>query len=534
MAASPNNTIIKSPNTILTDANGNEWYINSAGKIVVNGVVDQTTGNVQVLAYENGQVWQMNASDLWWAKTLPTDAWGPTYGTATSPLENVASINDTVITWAGSPITDADDNQWSITASGQVAVNGVADQTTGRVDELAYYNGVIWQKNADNHWYSKTSAAAAWVQWTQPTPPVPIPDTSYNNAQIFAGSAGVLVDANGNDWGIVSGQVTVDGVVDPTTANVTEMAIVNGKIWQENQAGLWYSKTTPASAWSAGTPTTPIFGGGGPTLTWTGGANNLASNPADWSPSAAPAPGNALEMTSGTMNIVGNALVGDILTIAPSATSGNLLTDTINTSGAAALNLFSLGGGFQFYLTLGLNVATGSTLTLNAELYTANLTAAGGGTIALTGSNFFAGSTVFDDNLTGSGTVTLPSANHVPQDMVINGSVSSGLTFMATSLNGSSDLTIAHPGEFQGLIQLSGAPEGLGHIEFAGIQATTADLLQSVLYMFNGGTLVDATRFSDPAGLSVQLHQTSVGVILTAGSFNDTGNAGTVIPLRTS
>jgi hypothetical protein len=534
MTASPNNTIIKSQNTILTDANGNLWYINSAGKIVVNGVVDQTTGNVKVLAYENGRVWQMNGSDLWWSKTLPTDPWGPTYGTATSPLKNVASMNDTVITWAGSPITDADDTQWSITASGQVAVNGIADPTTGRVDELAYYNGMIWQKNADNHWYSKTSAATAWVQWTRAIPPVPIPDASYNNAQIFAGSAGALVDANGNAWGIVSGQVTVDGAVDPTTANVTAMAIVNGKIWQENQAGLWYSKTTPASAWSAGTPTTPIFGGGGPTLTWTGGADNLASNPADWSPSAAPAPGDALKISSGTMNIVGNALAGDILTIAPSATSGYQLTDTINASGAAALNLFSTGGGFQFYLTLGLDVAAGSTLTLNAEVYTANLTAAGGGTIALIGSNIFAGSTVFNDNLTGSGTIMLPSGNHVPQDMVINGSVSSGLTFTATSLSATSDLTIAHPDEFKGLIQLSGAPEGLGHIEFAGIQATTAELLQGMLYMYDGGTLIDSTRFNNPAGLSVQLHQTGAGVILTAGTFNDTGNVGTAIPLRTS
>jgi hypothetical protein len=29
------------------------------------------------------------------------------------------------------------------------------------------------------------------------------------------------------------------------------------------------------------------------------------------------------------------------------------------------------------------------------------------------------------------------------------------------------------------------------------------------------------------------LHQVTAGVVLTAGSFNDTGNAGTVIPLRT-
>jgi hypothetical protein len=78
---------------------------------------------VKTLAYENGQVWQMNTSDLWWAKTLPTDQWPPTYGTTTSPLVGVTSPNDDFVTTVGPAITDADDNKWTINANGQVAAS---------------------------------------------------------------------------------------------------------------------------------------------------------------------------------------------------------------------------------------------------------------------------------------------------------------------------------------------------------------------------------------------------------------------------
>jgi hypothetical protein len=51
-------------------------------------------------------------------------------------------------------------------------------------------------------------------------------------------------------------------VIDPTTANVTELAYVNGRIWQENSQGLWWSKSAPADAWAPpyGTSTNPVTG----------------------------------------------------------------------------------------------------------------------------------------------------------------------------------------------------------------------------------------------------------------------------------
>jgi hypothetical protein len=62
----------------------------------------------------------------------------------------------------GASLTDRAANVWTIDSTGQITVNGTVDMTTGRVNELALYDGVVWQKNADNHWYSKTSRRCIW------------------------------------------------------------------------------------------------------------------------------------------------------------------------------------------------------------------------------------------------------------------------------------------------------------------------------------------------------------------------------------
>jgi hypothetical protein len=86
---------------------------------------------------------------------------------------------------------------------------------------------------------------------------------SQNRSFIVPGVPGSLNDAAGNRWTITSGsQVAVNGVVDATTSNVIELAWVAPLIWQENSVGLWFSKTSPAAAWSptAGTTVNPLSG----------------------------------------------------------------------------------------------------------------------------------------------------------------------------------------------------------------------------------------------------------------------------------
>lgn len=72
----------------------------------------------------------------------------------------VGSVGGTGATLPG--IVDSHGNVWSITQAGQVAVNGVPDQTTNRVTALAYVNGVVWQENSVGAWYGKSSPSQSW------------------------------------------------------------------------------------------------------------------------------------------------------------------------------------------------------------------------------------------------------------------------------------------------------------------------------------------------------------------------------------
>jgi hypothetical protein len=84
---------------------------------------------------------------------------------------------------------------------------------------------------------------------------------SPNDTVVKAGSTAAITDASGNKWTITSGaQVAVNGTADPTTANVIELAYVNGTIWQENTSKLWWGETKPDGSWATeqGTATSPL------------------------------------------------------------------------------------------------------------------------------------------------------------------------------------------------------------------------------------------------------------------------------------
>jgi hypothetical protein len=169
-AASPNATVVIGTAAAIIDANGNKWTISTGAQVAINGIADTTTAGVIELAYVNGTIWQENNSQLWWGETLPNAAWSPLAGTSVSPLPATpptpapaASANNTVVKGTTTAITDAGGNKWSITGGGQVAVNGIADATTGNVIELAYVSGTIWQENASNLWWGETQPNAAWA-----------------------------------------------------------------------------------------------------------------------------------------------------------------------------------------------------------------------------------------------------------------------------------------------------------------------------------------------------------------------------------
>lgn len=157
---------------------------------------------------------------------------------------------------------DPQGNQWAIDTGGQITVNGTVDPTTAAVELLYEHGGTIWQENSAGQWWSRTAANGAWVACSGSGLPVALPTPESPDGSVLAsGSTGGLQDADGNLWTIVNGQVAVNGFIDPSTANVTHLVLSHDAIWQENTAGLWWSKTTPASAWTqGGDPLAPVAG----------------------------------------------------------------------------------------------------------------------------------------------------------------------------------------------------------------------------------------------------------------------------------
>nr|WP_294550812.1 hypothetical protein [uncultured Rhodopila sp.] len=306
---SPNDTVVKAGSTAaITDASGNVWTITGGAQVAVNGVTDALTSNVTEIAYVNGAIWQENTASNWYSETQPNDSWtGPT---TVSPLSVKASANDTVVK-AGSTaaITDASGNAWTITSGGQVAVNGVTDAVTSNVIELAYVNGAIWQENTASNWYSETQPNDSW---TGPTTVSPLPvKASANDTVVKAGSTAAITDASGNAWTITSGgQVAVNGVTDALTSNVTELAYVNGAIWQENTSSNWYSETQPNDSWSGPTTVSPL-----PANASANDTEILAGSTA----AITDASGNAWTITSGgqvAVNGVTDSLTSNVTTLA--------------------------------------------------------------------------------------------------------------------------------------------------------------------------------------------------------------------------
>jgi hypothetical protein len=223
----------------------------------------------------------------------------------------MSSPNNTIISHPGQFIVDISGNVWSI-VDGQVAVNGVSDPTTRNVIEMAYEGGVVWQKNSDNLWWSKTAPGDSWGP-PDGTSVDPIPNqlASANNSivTLLGGAAtGSITDASGNAWSISGGKVTLNGIADGTTANVIELAYVNGRIWQENSNHLWWSKAKPSDGWSSGDGTTvnPVRN---VTRIWDGSYASFTAA-GHWSPNGVPQSGDTAEIASGNVSVAPGSASG--------------------------------------------------------------------------------------------------------------------------------------------------------------------------------------------------------------------------------
>ncbi len=420
----------------------------------------------------------------------------------------MTSPNNSVILGTGASVTGADGSVYAIDGDGQITIDGIVDDTTANVDALGYGGGMVWQKNADNSWYSKISASDTWANYYEVNgvPPVSTGRASDSGATYTPGNGFPLRDADGNTWAISGGQVVLDGSVDPTTANVVKLAYVNGVIWQENTDANWYSKVLPSDTWTQAVQTDPIAAAAVQALTWTG-ATSDPTDPAAWAlpdgSSQVPAPFETLVMNGGSMDLGGGNLAGDVLSGANETinlTDGGsvqLFTDaaTVNvTGGTAAINVTSPPESPFDPGIVTVTADTISSVILHADITFGRLTETGGG-VVVNGTSHVSGAYVLlNSDLSGSGTLDVDYNRARLGVVEVNGAVGSGVTLSTESPN--SSLVLDNAGADQGTVALH-----YGWLEIKNEAATDSVSYQnSLVSLYQGDTVLAAIAVVGLAG----------------------------------
>ena len=427
-----------------------------------------------------------------------------------------ATQSGTYLVGIGASVIDAQNSVYAIDNAGRVAINGVADPTTARVDGLAYANGLVWQKNADNHWYSKASPLAAWVGFPAAYGNPVLVISSANDTVILPSGTGAanapFYDGYGNTWSInLAGQVVVDGAVDATTAHVVQMDLVNGQIWQENADGNWYSKTKPSDQWTSAVTADPILVAQAAAEAWVGGTGgNSPTVGGNWSKGVAVTPHQSLTMSAGTMNLGSGNLAGNTLVITQTGSS-EANAPTINVTKGGHLNLgfaaraqnavkVNVSGG-QVVLALANPYPSNADVIVTADKLSSVLLSANmvfgkltqsGGALLLNGDCNFAGSTVnIAGNLAGTGTAHLNQVQSVTSRMEVTGAVGAGVTLEAEASlarGGASSIVLDAPTADKGKVQLTDA---FLELKFnAGAAIDSVSYRNSILTLFSANTAV--------------------------------------------
>nr|WP_294547210.1 cellulase family glycosylhydrolase [uncultured Rhodopila sp.] len=226
-----------------------------------------------------------------------------------------ASPNDTTVL-AGSTgsIVDASGNTWTITGTGQVAVNGTADATTADVTELAYVGNAVWQENAGNLWWDKTSPSAAWA---------PVAGTATSPL-----TAAITLD------GAASGDTVSQSQVSVQAASGNGLLFISGS---DDTVTLPGGAGTITDTGQGNTYILPAAGTGTDTftsdITATGGTLDLTAALAatNWDGSASTLPNYVT---------VADSSAGAVLSVAPTSGGPGVAIATID--GAATATLSSL------------------------------------------------------------------------------------------------------------------------------------------------------------------------------------------------
>jgi len=293
------------------------------------------------------------------------------------------------------------------------------------------------------------------------------------------------------------------------------------------------------------------------TRKWIGGTDdNNAGNVANWSPNGAPQPGDTLIVgDSTTIKVSDNDLAGNTLSIDYPPNGGP--TPLIEVHNA----------------DLKLNATqevTGGSLTIDASghdqisflqpepmIFTPTINLADKAQVTLTGDNFFfeyffhggpgseivnngtlfynQSGSIIDTGLAGHGVVNVNRAHDGGAMLEVNGKVGQGQTFDLSSNTFSATLLIDQPKVFDGLVDVQ--PDPINEFDIAsvilkGLHATSFDIKDDMLRLFDGKKIVDALRLTNESGEQMTVSQIDGAVGIAFGNLD--GSSGMILPIHQS
>lgn len=196
-----------------------------------------------------------------------------------------------------------------------------------------------------------------------PTPtPAPAPTPSPDDTVVLTGSGKSIIDASGNAWTIAAGGVVQEnGANAGFSSNVTEIAYVNGSVWQENASKLWWQ-------WSNGG--------------WSGG-NGIATSPLPSAPPPYTPPPSTAPSGTGPVQVSGQSGGLSVVLGSGSTSMSFLQTPSLLVTGGSGTSTLTFDGAAN--VTVGTGPMSVTEGTNGADVYTVQ-----GGSGALTITDFSA------------------------------------------------------------------------------------------------------------------------------------------------
>ncbi|WP_158930077.1 hypothetical protein [Acidisphaera sp. S103] len=241
--SSTDTALFAGSSSVLTDADGNTWGINTSNSdIVLNGTTDIYSLPITEMVYVNTLVWADTSEgwyDIYDNGGAAWVAWGP------GNINPLPSASGTTINAGDTTdaITDASGNTWQISAGSayQIVVDGGQDLHTGPITQMAYVDNTVWAESGGS-WYSVESTPGEGDgQITVTSGPTTTPFESPNETVVVAGdTTDTVTDENGDVWGLNSADyLTLNGTI---AGNTTQQALayVDHTIWVAG-GGNWYS-----------------------------------------------------------------------------------------------------------------------------------------------------------------------------------------------------------------------------------------------------------------------------------------------------